>query len=71
MSSEPDSTIPQQRRANAHLSRVVDIGLSYKASLGYPRAKAYMCEQGVPVEIMRRVLSPGGRCRGSGDGETF
>lgn len=65
MDQETDSTVQMQRRTNTHLARVVDIGLGYKSGLGYPHAKAYLREQGVPAEIIRRVLSSGGRYRSS------
>ncbi len=64
MNTEPEPLAPMARRANKQMARVIDIGLSYKAMLGYPRAQAYLCDHGVPDEIIKRVLSDAGEFRG-------
>jgi hypothetical protein len=63
MTQETDSSSELRRRTNAHLARVVDIGLGYLDRLGYPHAKAYLREHGVPAENVNRVLSNAGACR--------
>lgn len=64
MAQETEASPVLQRRTDRHLARVVDIGLGYLDRLGYPHAKAYLREQGVPAEVISRILSSGRRCRG-------
>lgn len=63
MAQETQASPVQQRRTDTHLARVVDIGVGYLDRLGYPHAKAYLREQGVPPEVISRILSSGPGCR--------
>ena len=60
-------TKSDRRRADTQLARIVDIGLSYKEVLGYPGAKAYLREHGVPAPVIERVLAQNSRCRSGYD----
>lgn len=51
------------RRADASLARVIEVAMAYQEALGYPSAKVYLIEQGVPKEIIQRVLTTSGRRR--------
>lgn len=63
MRQEAQTASVAQRRSDDHLARVVDIGLAYLDRLGYPHAKAYLREQGVPADVISRVLSTTRVCR--------
>ncbi|MDQ1816311.1 hypothetical protein RBA41_23730 [Massilia sp. CCM 9210] len=51
------------RRGDSSLARVIEVAIAYQEALGYPSAKVYLMEQGVPKEIIQRVLTTNGRRR--------
>ncbi len=57
MNPQPEPLAPMARRTNKQMARVIDIGLSYKSMCGPSRAQAYLCQHGVPDDIIQRVLS--------------
>lgn len=57
MATPTDQGRQHPQRIDAHMARVIDIGIGYQATLGYPGAKAYLRENGIPQEIIDRVLS--------------
>lgn len=69
MSLQTQAVDIQQRRTDGHLARIVDIGLGYLDRLGYPHAKAYLREHGVPAEVISRVLASNRVCRNPVDGQ--
>ncbi|HEY0064009.1 MAG TPA: hypothetical protein VGC21_17965 [Telluria sp.] len=52
------------RRVDLSLATVVDVGVAYNQSVGYPTAKVYLIENGVRKDIIQRVLTVPDRRRG-------
>lgn len=66
MATPTDQARMHPARTDARTARVIDIGIAYQATLGYPGAKAYLRENGVPEEIIERVLSSSAARRAAG-----
>lgn len=50
---EPEN---RRRKENTYLSTLIDLGLTYRRTLGDKVAQAFLFEHGVPADISARVL---------------
>jgi hypothetical protein len=58
-----DQPTDKCRRNDATLASLIDVALVYQETLGYPSAKVYLMEHGIPKDMIRRVLAMPGQRR--------
>lgn len=58
-----DEADNRRRKENTYLSTLVDLGVTYRKTLGDKVAQAFLFEHGVPADISARILDTQARRR--------
>lgn len=54
---EPQNVFDRRAERNFYLSILVDLGVTYKRTLGLESARAFLGTQDIPVAVVNRILS--------------
>ncbi|HEX8614117.1 MAG TPA: hypothetical protein VF800_22805 [Telluria sp.] len=60
------NAVDRRSHENLYMSLLVDVGTTYRRTLGVEPARTFLREQAVPACLVKRILAQDARCRAPG-----